>query len=114
MKQNTLGPASPDNNAFLRCGLSYCKYLIKCFEQIVRFISQNAYTMIALQGKGFCKSAYEAFYLITRNLTRVAITHGCNNLYFIFFKKKVGKIFQVIGTVFVAAVTTTICYLIIT
>lgn len=45
--------------------------------------------MIALTGQSFCEGAYNAFYLVIRNLSSVAITHGCkNNRYF-----KVGEIF---------------------
>ena len=38
---------------------------------------------MALTGQSFCNSAYDAFYLILRNATRVAITHGCNNQFII-------------------------------
>jgi hypothetical protein len=31
--------------------------LVACFERIVRFITENAYIMIAITGKNFCASA---------------------------------------------------------
>lgn len=57
--------------------------------------------MIALTGQGFCDAAYDAFYLISRNVIRVAITHG------------LGQMFEFIGTLFVAASSTMCCYLIL-
>eukprot|EP00920_Eleutheroschizon_duboscqi_P017713 GHVT01042350.1.p1 GENE.GHVT01042350.1~~GHVT01042350.1.p1 ORF type:complete len:703 (-),score=33.09 GHVT01042350.1:972-3080(-) len=45
-------------------GLSY---LVACFERCIAFISKNAYIQIALTGKNFCRSAWNAFTLILRN-----------------------------------------------
>ncbi|CAD8090823.1 unnamed protein product [Paramecium sonneborni] len=97
LKQSVSG----DNNALgyaLRCA----KYYVSCFEKFIRFLNQNAYTMMALTGQSFCNAAYDAFYLILRNATRVAITHG------------LGELFEFLGAIFISATTSFICYLIIT
>ena len=67
-----------------KCWFCYCDYCLKCFEKFFRFINQNAYIMvlfklydqIGLNGKSFCSAAHEAFYLISRNASKVAVTHG--------------------------------------
>jgi len=58
--------------------------------------------MIALDGKSFCSAAHDAYYLISRNLLRVSITHG------------LGEIFTVIGNLFIGITSTFIGYLMLT
>lgn len=65
-----------NENAVMKCGVNYCRCLIRYFEKFIRFLNSNAYIMIALTGQNFCSAAYDAFYLIFRNALKVAITHG--------------------------------------
>uniref|UniRef100_A0A671UP36 Choline transporter-like protein n=1 Tax=Sparus aurata TaxID=8175 RepID=A0A671UP36_SPAAU len=39
-----------------------------CLEKLLRYMSHNAYIMVAIYGKNFCTSAREAFFLIMRNV----------------------------------------------
>lgn len=39
----------------------------------MRFISKNAFVMMAIKGEGFCSSAHDAFYLIMRTKATYAI-----------------------------------------
>uniref|UniRef100_A0AAR2IR59 Choline transporter-like protein n=1 Tax=Pygocentrus nattereri TaxID=42514 RepID=A0AAR2IR59_PYGNA len=55
---------------FLLCCLKCCFW---CLERFIRFMNRNAYIMIAIYGKNFCTSAREAFYLLMRNVVRVAV-----------------------------------------
>ncbi|KAM6217071.1 choline transporter-like protein 5 [Rhynchocyon petersi] len=55
---------------FLRCCLKCCFW---CLETAVKFINKNAYIMIAIYGKNFCKSAKDAFNILMRNVVRVAV-----------------------------------------
>ncbi|XP_028831315.1 choline transporter-like protein 5-A isoform X2 [Denticeps clupeoides] len=55
---------------FLLCCLKCCFW---CLERFIRFINRNAYIMIAIYGTNFCTSAREAFYLLMRNIVRVAV-----------------------------------------
>ncbi|XP_078605310.1 choline transporter-like protein 4 isoform X4 [Branchiostoma floridae x Branchiostoma japonicum] len=55
------------------------KFLLKCLkccfwclEKLLKFLNKNAYIMIAIYGKNFCVSAKKAFFLIMRNILRVA------------------------------------------
>lgn len=56
------------------------KYLIKCLkccfwclEKFLKFLNKNAYIMVAIHGKNFCKSAKDAFFLLMRNIVRVVV-----------------------------------------
>ncbi|XP_055077360.1 choline transporter-like protein 5-B isoform X1 [Periophthalmus magnuspinnatus] len=58
----------------------FAKYLLKCLkccfwclEHFIKFLNRNAYIMIAIHGKNFCTSAKEAFFLLMRNILRVAV-----------------------------------------
>jgi len=55
------------------------KFLLKClrccfwcFEKFMKFLNKNAYIEIAVYGKSFCVSAKNAFFLLMRNILRVA------------------------------------------
>lgn len=56
------------------------KFLLKCLkccfwclEKCMKFLNRNAYIMIAVYGKNFCASAKNAFFLLMRNILRVAV-----------------------------------------
>uniref|UniRef100_A0A670XSX3 Choline transporter-like protein n=1 Tax=Pseudonaja textilis TaxID=8673 RepID=A0A670XSX3_PSETE len=55
---------------FLLCCLKCCFW---CLEKFLKFINRNAYIMIAIYGKNFCTSAKDAFFLLMRNVVRVAV-----------------------------------------
>lgn len=85
-----------------KCWFGYYGCIIKCFEKFIRFLNQNAYIMMAMTGRSFCKSAHDAFYLISRNKANVAITDG------------IGEIFTTIGVVFIGALSSFIGFIMIT
>ncbi|XP_056443033.1 choline transporter-like protein 2 isoform X1 [Gadus chalcogrammus] len=53
--------------------LSCMKCCFWCLEKFIKFINRNAYIMIAIYGKSFCPSAKDAFFLLMRNVIRVAV-----------------------------------------
>ncbi|XP_023272091.1 choline transporter-like protein 2 isoform X2 [Seriola lalandi dorsalis] len=55
---------------FLLCCLKCCFW---CLEKFIKFLNRNAYIMVAIYGKNFCTSARDAFFLLMRNMIRVAI-----------------------------------------
>lgn len=55
---------------FLLCCLKCCFW---CLEKFIKFINRNAYIMVAIYGKNFCTSARDAFFLLMRNVIRVAV-----------------------------------------
>lgn len=44
-----------------------------CLENLLRFLSKNAYIMMAIHGTNFCTSARDAFSLLARNVVRVIV-----------------------------------------
>lgn len=86
----------------IKCWYAYCNCCITYFEKFIRFLNQNAYIMIALTGASFCTAAHDAFYLITRNLAKVAVTHG------------LGEIFTVLGNLFIGIFSALLGYIMIT
>lgn len=55
---------------FLLCCLKCCFW---CLEKFIKFINRNAYIMVAIYGKNFCRSARDAFFLLMRNVVRVVV-----------------------------------------
>ncbi|KAE8619858.1 hypothetical protein XENTR_v10010003 [Xenopus tropicalis] len=55
---------------FLLCCLKCCFW---CLEKFIKFLNRNAYIMIAIYGTNFCTSARNAFFLLMRNIVRVAV-----------------------------------------
>ncbi|CAI5454560.1 unnamed protein product [Caenorhabditis angaria] len=56
---------------FLLC-LKCCFW---CLEVFFKFLTKNAYIMIAIYGKNFFTSAKDSFLLITRNIVRTVVVH---------------------------------------
>lgn len=54
---------------FVLCTFSCC---LCCFEGFVRFVNKHAYIQTSFYGTGFYSSAKRAFFLLVRNLGRVA------------------------------------------
>ncbi|VDK32669.1 unnamed protein product [Taenia asiatica] len=79
---------------FLRC-LCCCFW---CLEKFLRFLNKNAYIMIAIYGRGFCRSARDAFQLILRNIVRV------------FVVEKITDYILVVGKLAVSAAASCVAY----
>ncbi|XP_077441031.1 choline transporter-like protein 5 isoform X2 [Vanacampus margaritifer] len=60
-------------NACARFMMSCLKYCFWCLERFIKFLNKNAYIMIAIYGKSFCTSSRDAFFLLMRNVIRVAV-----------------------------------------
>uniref|UniRef100_A0A4W3HV95 Choline transporter-like protein n=1 Tax=Callorhinchus milii TaxID=7868 RepID=A0A4W3HV95_CALMI len=61
------------HNQFAKFVLCCMKCCFWCLERFIKFLNRNAYIMIAIYGKNFCTSAKEAFFLLMRNVVRVAV-----------------------------------------
>jgi hypothetical protein len=77
------------------------QYLIACFERCIKFLNKNAYIQIALLGKNFCKSAWNAFMLIVRNAGRIGALAG------------IGMIITLLGIMFIMVSTGVLGYFIL-
>ncbi|KAM3837950.1 choline transporter-like protein 2, partial [Diretmus argenteus] len=60
-------------NKFAKFLLSCMKCCFWCLEKCIKFLNRNAYIMVAIYGKSFCTSARNAFFLLMRNIVRVAV-----------------------------------------
>ncbi|XP_060774517.1 choline transporter-like protein 2 isoform X3 [Neoarius graeffei] len=60
-------------NKFAKFLLSCLKCCFWCLEKCIKFLNRNAYIMVAIYGKNFCASAKDAFFLLMRNIIRVAV-----------------------------------------
>ncbi|XP_074595594.1 choline transporter-like 2 isoform X2 [Brevipalpus obovatus] len=61
------------DNAFFKAVTCLCRCCFWCLERFMKFLSTNAYIMIAIHGKSFLASARDSFFLLLRNVLRVAV-----------------------------------------
>lgn len=89
------------NNKLVKCICCTCSCCLWCLEKFVKYISRNAYIIIAIKGKGFCSAASEAFGVIFSNigtlsglnvastlaitLAKFFITAGCASIAYAWF-----------------------------
>uniref|UniRef100_H3AA30 Choline transporter-like protein n=1 Tax=Latimeria chalumnae TaxID=7897 RepID=H3AA30_LATCH len=73
-------------NKFAKFLLTCLKCCFWCLEKFIKFLNRNAYIMIAVYGKNFCTSAKDAFFLLMRNIIRVAVLDKVTD--FLFFMGK--------------------------
>ncbi|XP_015914425.1 choline transporter-like 1 [Parasteatoda tepidariorum] len=52
--------------------LKCCTCCLWCMEKCIRYLNHNAYTIVAIQGVGFCSAAREAFDILMSNALQVA------------------------------------------
>eukprot|EP00968_Pinguiococcus_pyrenoidosus_P026398 scaffold7075_cov274-Pinguiococcus_pyrenoidosus.AAC.20 len=84
---------------YLLCILQCCMW---CVEKCMKFINKNAYIQTAIFSYSFCTAARKAFFLILRNLLRIAAV------------SLVGEFVIFLGKVVVPVATTVVAYLAIT
>jgi hypothetical protein len=70
-----------------------------CLEKIMKFINKHAYILTAIYGFSFCKSARKAFWLLLRNILRVAAVNMLSTF------------LLMMGRILIPVLTTFICYL---
>uniref|UniRef100_A0A8C0HSB0 Choline transporter-like protein n=1 Tax=Buteo japonicus TaxID=224669 RepID=A0A8C0HSB0_9AVES len=85
------------DNKFAKFLLSCLKCCFWCLEKFIKFLNRNAYIMIAVYGTNFCTSARNAFFLLMRNIIRVAVLDKVTD--FLFF---LGKLL-IVGSVGILA-----------
>ena len=85
-------------NKLVKILLCATSYLLDCLERFIKFITKNAYIQIALTGKNFCASAWNAFILILKNALRFGTANS------------IGFIFNILGVAFISATNGCIVY----
>ena len=76
-KQTT---ALQKQNKLVRVLMKVLHCCLWCLEKCLKFITKNAYIMIALFGKSFCTSTKDAFLLIIGNIGRIGTATALSNL----------------------------------
>jgi solute carrier family 44 (choline transporter-like protein), member 2/4/5 len=82
--------------------LKCTRYLLDCFERVIRFLTENAYIMIAITGSNFCMSAKKAFGLIFTNSMRFGAV------------ALMGKVFYIMGVTVISGSNGLVVYAAIT
>jgi len=91
--------AANKDNPIVKFMLCCTAYLLACLERCIKFITKNAYIQIALTSKNFCRSAWNAFLLIVKNVLRFGAVSS------------VGAIFMFLGRLFIICLTVILAYL---
>ncbi len=64
-----------NQNACVKFMLCITSYLLWVLEKCIKFITKNAYIQVALSNTNFCKSAWNAFALILKNVAKFGWLH---------------------------------------
>jgi len=75
--------------------------ILWCAEKCIKFLNKNAYIQVAILGTNFCKSAKNAFMLITRNFARFGVV------------ATLGSVIHFLGFVFIMVFTVLLGYFIL-
>ncbi|KAJ8614581.1 hypothetical protein CTAYLR_004955 [Chrysophaeum taylorii] len=70
----------------VKCFFCCIQCCLWCLKKCLRFLNKNAYVCTAIFGYSFCKSARKAFFLIARNIRRIAALEAVGNLIFLLGK----------------------------
>ncbi|KAF1792064.1 Choline transporter-like [Phytophthora cactorum] len=73
-------------NRVVRVALLAVKCCLWCFEKCIKFLSKNAYILIAMKGSSFCAASARSFKLIFKNMARVAVVNSIS--FFLLFLVK--------------------------
>ena len=55
------------DNVIVKAMLCYARCMIWCLDACVKFISENAYIQVAINGVSFCEGAKNGFFMMIRN-----------------------------------------------
>jgi solute carrier family 44 (choline transporter-like protein), member 2/4/5 len=68
------------NNKVTKCIITFvsccCKCFFWCLEKFLKFVNRNAYIMVAIYGRNFCVSAFDALKLLLANPLRTLVLNG--------------------------------------
>ena len=80
--------AAASKNRLAVAILCCIKCCIWCIEKCIKFLNKNAYIQTAIHGYSFCKAARSAFFLLLRNILRVAAVNMVSGFVIIIGKVK--------------------------
>ena len=62
-----------EKSGFVKCLMCCVRCCLWCFEKCVKYITRNAYIVIATQGKTFCSATFTVFHILLNNVTTIGI-----------------------------------------
>merc|ERR1711998_484167 len=90
--------AEKSGNKLAKLVLAIIQCCMWCVEKCMKFMNQTAYIQIAIFGIPFCSAAKRAFFLILRNILRIAAV------------SMVGRFVLLLGRVFITMMTAMLFY----
>jgi len=67
-------------NSVVKILMKVVACILWCFEKLLKYLTKNAYIMIAIHGYSFCTATKEAFTLIIANVARMSVSTSVSNL----------------------------------
>ena len=78
--------SAQENNMLLKYLFKCLHCCLWCFEKCVKYISTNAYIIVAMKGKSFCSAAMEAVITIIKNAAQVSVVNTITAFLFVLGK----------------------------
>lgn len=88
------------SNGVVKVAFLAVRCCLWCFEKCLKFLSKNAYIVIAMRGSSFCAASVEAFKILLTNVARVAVVNSIS--FFLLFLVKTTITLAVGAIVFAA------------
>lgn len=88
-----------ERNRFVYYLMSVVRCVLWCFEKSLKYITQNAYILIAMKGVSFCKAAKMSFFIIYHNMIQLALV------------AMITKVVVFLGKVLIVLVCTFVAYI---
>jgi len=68
------------SNILIKIFMKVVQCCMWCLEKVVKYVSKNAYILVAMRGKSFCASTFNAFGIIFSNLSQVGLLAATTNI----------------------------------
>jgi len=88
-------------NCCVKCLVACCMCCVNCFNRFLKYITQNAYIVMALQNESFCTASLHAFILMIKNAAKFSMVSS------------IGSVFMVIAKICISVSTTIIGFLLL-
>ncbi|GLD92961.1 hypothetical protein PINS_up001553 [Pythium insidiosum] len=88
------------SNGVVKVAFLAVRCCLWCFEKCLKFLSKNAYILIAMRGVSFCSAAAASFKLLFNNIARVAVVNSIS--FFLLLLVRITITMAVAGAVFLA------------
>merc|ERR1712025_1077538 len=69
-----------EKSGFVKCLMCCVRCCMWCFEKCVKYITRNAYIIIATQGKSFCSATFTVFHILLNHTTTVGVATVVSSL----------------------------------